>query len=607
MLKKLLFIIILLLGFINIGYSYINVSNCTTIVASGEYRLNKSIIDSTTNKCIDIQANNVLLDCQGNSIDAARLSFPDYGIYAWRSSLQTANITIKNCIVNEWDTDNIYFYNTRDIEIDNVNSSNSLDYGIYAWYANNLVINNSFFNNNMGLSMYIVSNGYIINNITANNNPSGALFSASSVYLSTPMNIIKNSRFENNGISGSNINPAMSTTCNKVTIYNNYFNNSKNFAPTLCNNAISEVNMNISYNNSQKNILGEYGLGGNFWSAPDNYGFSNLCEDSNNDSVCDVEYNFGQNEFVSIKDYLPLTYNGSIEGDLNISDCKTLRYPGDYIMNNSIINSITSKCINIQGNDINLNCQGETIDGDNIADYGVNIEDKSNFTLKNCIVNGWDRSNIYLRNSNKNTFININTTNSPDSGVTISYSNNNTFINFKSEDNLQEFLVDTTLSSDCVNNFINSTGDNGKSIIYLYNNQFNLSNWNNNFSSITLCNASNSILTNMKYSNSKYINNIKNTASLNKGQIFTGVLSENLIYDNITINNSFYGIYLYYTGSNKAKLSNIYLNQNYAGISGRSQFVNITNVTSYGNYLGGIYLVSGKDYNIKNFYSNMII
>ena len=78
---------------------YATISGCTSITSSGEYYLDSDIINSGTSKCINITANNVILDCQNHKIDGD--DFANYGIYISRPSKQTTNITIKNCIINE--------------------------------------------------------------------------------------------------------------------------------------------------------------------------------------------------------------------------------------------------------------------------------------------------------------------------------------------------------------------------------------------------------------------------------------------------------------------------------------------------------------------------
>ena len=63
--------------------------NCTNITQPGTYYLTKDITDSSATYCMNISANNVILDCQGHLIDGTDNS-NTYGIYS-----NKLNITIK--------------------------------------------------------------------------------------------------------------------------------------------------------------------------------------------------------------------------------------------------------------------------------------------------------------------------------------------------------------------------------------------------------------------------------------------------------------------------------------------------------------------------------
>jgi len=85
--------------------------------------------------------------------------------------------------------------------------------------------------------------------------------------------------------------------CDNQIIFNNYFKNSKNvFLGTTsscnCSTALA----------TGPNIIGGPYLGGNYWSKPDNTGFSQLNDDYDLDGICDTEYNLSSNNI----DYFPL-------------------------------------------------------------------------------------------------------------------------------------------------------------------------------------------------------------------------------------------------------------------------------------------------------------
>jgi len=85
-------------------------------------------------------------------------------------------------------------------------------------------------------------------------------------------------------------------------IYNNIFHSEINWA-------ISENYLGNYWNSSKSsgwNIMNGTYFGGNYWVNPSGTGFSQLCRNLNNDSICDVSYSLGM---ANNTDYLPLTNN----------------------------------------------------------------------------------------------------------------------------------------------------------------------------------------------------------------------------------------------------------------------------------------------------------
>ena len=46
-----------------------DISDCTEITSAGVYTLTANITDATLNKCMNVTVSDVILDCQGNTID----------------------------------------------------------------------------------------------------------------------------------------------------------------------------------------------------------------------------------------------------------------------------------------------------------------------------------------------------------------------------------------------------------------------------------------------------------------------------------------------------------------------------------------------------------
>ncbi|MCK5063394.1 MAG: right-handed parallel beta-helix repeat-containing protein, partial [Candidatus Aenigmarchaeota archaeon] len=88
------------------------ISACAVLDQEGTtYIMTSDIINSGANVCINISANDVTLDCQGYMIDGNVLT-GDVGIGVLRTSSTDTDVTIRNCVVEDW-----------------------LDYGIYLRYA----------------------------------------------------------------------------------------------------------------------------------------------------------------------------------------------------------------------------------------------------------------------------------------------------------------------------------------------------------------------------------------------------------------------------------------------------------------------------------------
>ncbi|WP_435158315.1 hypothetical protein [Haladaptatus sp. DFWS20] len=73
------------------------INSCTTITQPGEYELTQDITDSPDTTCIDIQADDVVLDGNGHTIDGVD-AVNTVGV---QSQSQT-NVTVENLTVTDW-------------------------------------------------------------------------------------------------------------------------------------------------------------------------------------------------------------------------------------------------------------------------------------------------------------------------------------------------------------------------------------------------------------------------------------------------------------------------------------------------------------------------
>jgi len=108
----------------------------------------------------------------------------------------------------------------------------------------------------------------------------------------------------------------------------------------------------------------------------------------------------------------------------NISYCGVLTsHNTTYYLTVDIINPTRLNCIDIQADNIVLDCQGYVISGIQKG-YGIYMEGRSGNTIRNCVINDFYYG-IYLRYSYNNT-ITQNTLKDNLRGIRLSRSNNNT-------------------------------------------------------------------------------------------------------------------------------------------------------------------------------------
>ena len=143
-----------------------NFSRCAVFIDPGTYKLTADIIDSSTSQCLNLQANDIVLDCQNHLVDGNDAA--QYGVYIYRSSQQTTNITIKNCRIKDWDYANIILYYANGNTLENINSSSGLQTGILLQRSDSNILTNitAYRDETEGIYLFY-SNSNILTNITA--------------------------------------------------------------------------------------------------------------------------------------------------------------------------------------------------------------------------------------------------------------------------------------------------------------------------------------------------------------------------------------------------------------------------------------------------------
>jgi len=226
------------------------ISDCSDLNQSGEtYYLTADIIDSSISPCINISANNVILDCQGHIIDGDDVA--EYGIYVYRSEITTTNITIKNCILSNWATAGIYLFSSSNNQIIN-STSNSNYHGIYLdSSSNNQIINSTSNSNYHGIYLDSSSNNQIINSTFNYNSDTGIYLDYSS--NNQIINSTSNSNYYGIYLLKSSNNQIINSTSNSnyYGIYLKYSFNNNQIINSTSNSNYYGIYLKHSSNNNQ--------------------------------------------------------------------------------------------------------------------------------------------------------------------------------------------------------------------------------------------------------------------------------------------------------------------------------------------------------------------
>lgn len=113
------------------------INSCTTINNSGTYILTTDLININQD-CIEINADNVVFDCQGHRIDGT-----GWG-YVGIQSISHKNLTIRNCILSDWEIA-IFF--------DGVNNSKVTDITAYSCPSSGIEFDLSHYNTLSNLNL----------------------------------------------------------------------------------------------------------------------------------------------------------------------------------------------------------------------------------------------------------------------------------------------------------------------------------------------------------------------------------------------------------------------------------------------------------------------
>lgn len=356
------------------------ISTCQEINVSGQYQLTANI-SADQHSCLHITTNDVELSCQGYTFTS-----PGYvrGIHIDTVS----NVTIQNCFLDNHRQYPILVESSSEVLLENITVINSVgsiftsdyEYGLFISGSTNVLAKN------LNLTNVAANKAYGALGIRGNTN-----FTLENSYIGPNNNIAFTSFNSNNQetiLTGNRFFGQVSGNYDNSQFYNNIFNGSLSLTGF-------NIDLNTSLNPSQ-NIYGGPNIGGNYYTSSSSDGFSDVCPDDNNNGFCDVEYDVENSGFV---DYFPLTTQGQAFSGTEIDSCKKLYFPGEYVLNQSILNANTGNCIEVLTDDVSLNCKGFRLDGTTSTSNGVDLNGYNNFTMKNCNVTNW-RYQIRIGNAN---------------------------------------------------------------------------------------------------------------------------------------------------------------------------------------------------------------
>jgi len=381
--RKLLFIPFFFLLLVIPVKAVTNISTCTALTTAGEtYYLTADIINSSASTCMNIQASNIVLDCQGHTIDGIDAD-STYGIKFTTGS----GSVVRNCIITDWYY-GIYFryattYTYSNL-ITNTTLSSNTAYGIAMYYTYSNTIENSSIISSKGIYIYgdtTYGDSYnnIINNVTMSD---------------CSLGISINQKAYETTIKKTKIHCSQSlyfyeTTTYGNTIYNNLFNSTTYVSGTT----YTTVWNTTKQTGERVYSPGNY-IGGNYWTNSTGNGYSDTCTDSGKDGFCDSSYTIpGAGTAGGDKvDYLPLS--DEYESVTYLYNCGvTLSSGKKYVLMNDV-NTSDTRCWLVPS-DVVLDLNGHT----------VTVNGDTTYSSQTGIQIDWDASNVVIKNG---TIRNIN-------------------------------------------------------------------------------------------------------------------------------------------------------------------------------------------------------
>lgn len=571
------------------------ITNCQTINSPGVYELQNNITASSS-PCILITAFSVILDGKGFTITGPGSGIGVVGYGLWAPTIQ--NINIKNFATGIY-LDGSWGANIQDVSV----TANKI--GVWIQTGGGALTRVTANQNNQ-YGFYIIGSSIPVTDSTAIGN---GIYD----FYTTGLNNVANFKIDpNTFISFTAGNVALKSGTSPgnepLPTLGKYIT-----AASLATGAT--LTLNISYTDedvANAGIINENALkmaryDGTWYTNPAVFATSYGVDTTNNVVYASMTNPSGT--------YGPLGTSGQI------TSCTNITSSGAYKLAQNIAgNQSKGRCIDMQADDVALDCAGYTMNGPNTFSYysyGVYAEGRHNITVANCYITAYSYG-ISLTSASNNILAN-NTINSNGNGVSLYLSNDNTLTNNTASTNTYGLMVYFSNGNKLINNTAKSNGlpsgigmgisirgsnnsiitgniaDSNKAVgIIIYDNSNYNNITNNSASSNGVQYIGQGITLDMKSTHNIVINNTANSNTYN-GVMLTMDSHYNTLTDNTANSNGESGIFV--TGKENAIINNK-LNSNKYGVhlsSASNNTIQSNSISSNTN--SGIYVDVGTTQN----------
>lgn len=626
----------------------VSVTSCGVISTNGTYVLSNDLTGASVTSvpvfnatCIWINANNVVLDCNGYSVTNDGTTGLTVGIVAMGNH---QNVTIENCPSVSGYQYGVGLDYADYSTVRNVTAHHNRDAGIYIARSgnNNLIINNTAYFNGRGsplppqytkdgFFMHSGTNNVFIDNIAYDNFYGFHMFSGAS-----------NTNLTDNTAYLNNIGTYAAASNNVWITGDHYYNNTADFSASGSGVAVSLAGVVFDNNAGDfKNytnlslsdvVSSAYSIdwGTEPAALPDDYvsledKFVNIAGGAPIDSMTwhwlqDETLGYAESTLSVWKhngswsdtgatldagaNTLTLTsFNPASTYAILGKGCPVIDAPGTYVLEYDLTGAPNTfsyfaarewACVLITSEDVVFDCNGHSITNVGYEDYGVVALGASNVEIKNCDVSGYGAA-VSLLATNESIARN-NTLHENYAGIQVDEGHTNLLTNNTIKDNLGGGIGVT--ESPYTNTTYSVVHNNSDFGIFLATAPNNTVMWNNvslhpggdlgyGFGVVSAY-SPDSVLTNNEINDNKY-------------GIYMEGSNNNTVSDNEVYGNSERGFSL--SNANLNVLNNNIVYLNYQGfVSSNSGFNSFTGNDAYNNTAQGFAIYPGSDHN--NFSSN---